>query len=53
MGTVVRDQIEYNGLVFEEPLHFDMLVEDWLLLELKFVWRRERFPSRTSSELII
>lgn len=28
-------KIEYKGLVFEEPLRFDMLVEDCLLLELK------------------
>jgi GxxExxY protein len=32
---VVR--IEYKGLVFEEPLRFDVLVEDCLLLELKSV----------------
>jgi GxxExxY protein len=30
-------QIEYKGLMFEEPLRFDMLVEDCLLLELKAV----------------
>ena len=30
-------QIEYKGLVFEEPLRFDRLVEDCLLLELKAV----------------
>src|SRR5882672_4301641 len=30
-------RIEYKGLVFEEPLRFDMLVEDCLLLELKCV----------------
>ncbi len=30
-------QIEYKGVVFEEPLRFDMLVEDCLLLELKTV----------------
>jgi len=30
-------KIEYKGLVFEEPLRFDMLVEDCLLLELKSV----------------
>ena len=28
-------RIEYKGLVFEEPLRFDVLVEDCLLLELK------------------
>ncbi|HSH93354.1 MAG TPA: GxxExxY protein [Roseimicrobium sp.] len=32
---VVR--IEYKGVTFEEPLRFDMLVEDCLLLELKSV----------------
>lgn len=32
-----RVQIEYKGLVFEEPLRFDMLVEECLLLELKCV----------------
>ena len=30
-------KIEYKGLEFEEPLRFDMLVEDCLLLELKSV----------------
>jgi GxxExxY protein len=30
-------QIEYKGFVFEEPLRFDVLVEDCLLLELKVV----------------
>ena len=30
-------KIEYKGLVFEEPLRFDMLVEECLLLELKSV----------------
>jgi GxxExxY protein len=30
-------RIEYKGLVFEEPLRFDVLVEDCLLLELKCV----------------
>ncbi len=30
-------QIEYKGLVFEEPLRFDVLVENCLLLELKSV----------------
>jgi len=28
-------RIEYKGLVFDEPLRFDVLVEDCLLLELK------------------
>jgi len=32
---VVR--IEYKGLIFEEPLRFDVLVEGCLLLELKSV----------------
>ena len=32
---VVR--IEYKGLIFEEPLRFDVLVQDCLLLELKCV----------------
>jgi GxxExxY protein len=30
-------KIEYKGLEFEEPLRFDVLVEDCLLLELKCV----------------
>jgi GxxExxY protein len=30
-------KIEYKGLVFEEPLRFDVLVADCLLLELKSV----------------
>jgi len=30
-------KIEYKGLVFEEPLRFDVLIEDCLLLELKCV----------------
>jgi GxxExxY protein len=30
-------RIEYKGLVFEEPLRFDVLLEDCLLLELKSV----------------
>ena len=30
-------QIEYKGIVFEEPLRFDVLVEGCLLLELKSV----------------
>lgn len=30
-------RIEYKGFFFEEPLRFDMLVEDCLLLELKSV----------------
>jgi GxxExxY protein len=30
-------KIEYKGVIFEEPLRFDVLVEDCLLLELKSV----------------
>ena len=30
-------RIEYKGLVFEEPLRFDVLIADCLLLELKCV----------------
>jgi GxxExxY protein len=30
-------RIEYKGLIFEEPLRFDVLVEGCLLLELKCV----------------
>ncbi len=30
-------KIEYKGFVFEEPLRFDVLAEDCLLLELKSV----------------
>ena len=30
-------RIEYKGLVFEEPLRFDVLVEECLLLELKCI----------------
>ena len=30
-------RIEYKGLVFDEPLRFDVLIEDCLLLELKCV----------------
>ena len=30
-------KIEYKGMAFEEPLRFDLLVEDCLLLELKCV----------------
>ncbi|MET0252720.1 MAG: GxxExxY protein, partial [Terrimicrobiaceae bacterium] len=30
-------QIEYKGLIFEEPLRLDVLVEECLLLELKSV----------------
>ena len=39
IGTVNQRAvpIEYKGYVFEEPLRFDLLVEDCLLLELKSV----------------
>jgi GxxExxY protein len=39
IGTVNQRavRIEYKGFVFEEPLRFDLLVEDCLLLELKSV----------------
>ena len=30
-------RVEYKGLVFDEPLRFDILVEDCLLVELKAV----------------
>ena len=30
-------KIEYKGMIFEEPLRFDVLAEDCLLLELKAV----------------
>ena len=30
-------RVEYKGLVFNEPLRFDLLVDDCLLLELKAV----------------
>ena len=30
-------RIEYKGLVFDEPLRFDLLVDDSLLVELKAV----------------
>src|SRR5262252_723473 len=30
-------RIEYKGVVFDEPLRFDVLIEDCLLLELKCV----------------
>ena len=35
-------RIEYKGLVFEEPLRFDVLLEDCLLLEFK--WVQEILP---------
>jgi GxxExxY protein len=30
-------RVEYKGLVFDEPLRFDLLVDDCLLVELKAV----------------
>ena len=30
-------RVEYKGLIFDEPLRFDVLLEDCLLLELKCV----------------
>jgi len=30
-------RVEYKGLIFDEPLRFDLLVEDSLLVELKAV----------------
>jgi GxxExxY protein len=30
-------RVEYKGVVFDEPLRFDLLVEDCLLVELKAV----------------
>jgi len=30
-------RVEYKGVVFDEPLHFDLLVADCLLVELKAV----------------
>lgn len=35
-------RVEYKGMVFEEPLRFDLLVEDCLLVEVKAV--RELLP---------
>jgi len=35
-------KIEYKGLVFEEPLRFDVLAEDCLLLELNIRKRSQR-----------
>ncbi len=35
-------KVEYKGLVFDEPLRFDILVEDCLLIEVKAV--RELLP---------
>ena len=42
-------RIEYKGLVFEEPLRFDVLLEDCLLLELKSV--REILPAHKAQLL--
>jgi len=30
-------RVEYKGLVFDEPLRFDLLVDECLLVELKAV----------------
>jgi GxxExxY protein len=30
-------RVEYKGLFFDEPLRFDLLIDDWLLIELKAV----------------
>src|SRR5881296_45044 len=30
-------RVEYKGLIFDEPLRFDLLVDDCLLVELKAV----------------
>src|SRR5881296_4149455 len=30
-------RVEYKGLVFDEPLRFDLLIDDCLLVELKAV----------------
>ncbi len=35
-------RVEYKGLIFDEPLRFDVLVEDCLLIEIKAV--RELLP---------
>ncbi|QXD22556.1 GxxExxY protein [Opitutia bacterium ISCC 51] len=35
-------KVEYKGLIFDEPLRFDILVEDCLLIEVKAV--RELLP---------
>ena len=39
LKTICQRQvrIEYKGMIFEEPLRFDVLVEECLLLELKSV----------------
>jgi len=42
-------RIEYKGLIFEEPLRFDVLLEDCLLLELKCV--QEILPIRKAQLL--
>ncbi len=42
-------KIEYKGMIFEEPLRFDILVEDCLLLELKCV--QKILPPGTNIEL--
>ena len=42
-------RIEYKGLLFDEPLRFDVLVEDCLLLELKCV--QEVLPIQKAQRL--
>ena len=32
--------VEYKGMVFEEPLRFDVLVDDCLLVEVKAIKER-------------
>ena len=41
-------RVEYKGLVFDEPLRFDLLVDDCLLVELKAV---ETLPPSSKAQL--
>ena len=41
-------RVEYKGLVFDEPLRFDLLVQDCLLVELKAV---EILPPASKAQL--
>ena len=41
-------RVEYKGLVFDEPLRFDLLVDECLLIELKAV---EILHSSTKAQL--
>src|ERR1700745_1726381 len=41
-------RVEYKGLVFDEPLRFDLLVDDCLLVELKAV---EILPPSSKAQL--